>query len=160
MIKKKFVLAVLTVVVINCKPPQHNNTTPRTDTEVLVGPENGYLVLAGGGPDSVSARKFVSLAGKDASILLVPTAVENDRQNQNSYSAFKKIFQGAGATNVEILHTRDTAIANSSEFISKLKQAKAVWLSGGNVRYLTEAYLHTRVEEELHQLLDRCGVIG
>jgi cyanophycinase len=61
---------------------------------------------------------------------------------------------------VSVLHTRDRDEANSPSFVQPLKQATAVWLTGGQQARLEEAYVGTAVEKELLRLLERGGVIG
>jgi cyanophycinase len=125
-----------------------------------IGPERGYLVLSGGGEDTGSFRKFVQLVGANSKILIITTAAPDDEQNEENYSRVKKGFASVGATNTDILHTRDSNIANSPAFLKKIREAKGVWFIGGNPVELTKAYLHTDVMIELQDLLNRDGVIG
>ncbi len=133
--------------------------------DVFIGPEKGYLVLGGTTwEDSFLLKVFVSLAGSKPHVLIIPTATIGDSESINENEAFfsdlKKAFTVAGAGSVSFLHTRDTAVANSPPFLSKLKEANAVWFTGGDVRVLAEAYLNTKANEEFKNLLNRNGVIG
>src|SRR5690606_9814305 len=66
--------------------------------------------------------------------------------------------RGIGA--VEILHTRDRAVADTPEFTEPLRRATAVWLSGGAQSRLAEAYGGTAVEREILAVLARGGAVG
>ena len=70
------------------------------------------------------------------------------------------MFKKAGATNVHLLHTRDTKVADSEEFVAVLRDARAVWFGGGRQWRLADAYLGTKTEAAFHDVLKRGGVIG
>ena len=124
------------------------------------GPENGSLVIAGGGrlgEDIIN--RFVELAGgEDARIVYIPTA-----GGQDTYEADDNrlnLFRDVGVTNVILLHTKDKRVANSEEFIAPLKEATGVWFSGGRQWRLVDAYADTKAEKLFWQVLERGGVIG
>ena len=125
-------------------------------------PLTGALVIAGGGklPDSVRAE-FVKLAGgaAKARIVVIPTASE-DADKPEEAASFTKAWRDLKPLGVELLHTRDRTVADTEAFVGPLREATAVWLSGGDQSRLTEAYRGSRVEAELHALLARGGVIG
>jgi len=120
----------------------------------------GALVIAGGGSlgQEVMGRFFELAGGPEASIVLIPTADAADSFDAN-YKGLK-VLKAAGARNVTILHTRDRAGADSETFVTPLRQARGVWISGGRQWRLADAYLGTLTEKELHALLARGGVIG
>ncbi len=125
-----------------------------------VGPENGWLVIAGGGvKDPAIFERFIDLAGgKDAPIVIIPTA--GGRKNYGQDYSGKDTLEKAGATNVTILHTYDPKVADTDEFVGVLRKAKGVWFGGGRQWRLADAYLDTKVHKELWALLGRGGVIG
>ena len=124
-----------------------------------IGPPNGSLVLAGGEELGEIYHKFIALAGgRSAPIVLVPTAAEKDYSGL--YAPYMEAFMQAGAHNLGVLHTRDREVADSEEFLSKLRDAQGVWFTGGRHWRVTDAYLNTRTHEALLALLDRGGVIG
>ncbi len=124
-----------------------------------IGPQNGSLVIAGGEELGEIYHKFIALAGgRSAPIVLVPTAAEKDYSGL--YAPCMKAFMQAGAHNLGVLHTRDREVADSEEFLSKLRDAQGVWFTGGRHWRVTDAYLNTRTHEALFALLDRGGVIG
>jgi cyanophycinase len=125
-----------------------------------VGPPDGALVAAGGGPiEGQILERFVELAGgKRARIVVIPTAHAGD-----SFSDLwkgLKPFRDAGAAGVTVLHTRDRDVADSPQFVETLQQATGVWISGGQQWRLVDAYLDTRTHRELAAVLTRGGVVG
>src|SRR5919199_2484913 len=134
------------------KPPP---PTPR------FGPPRGALVIAGGGAlrDTPILRRFVALAGgPNGSIVVIPTAQEIE-QDGRMPGAVQGLMD-AGALQIEVLHTRDRAVADSDAFVAPLRAAPGVWFGGGRQWRLADAHLHTRTHEALHDVLDRGGVIG
>ncbi len=125
-----------------------------------VGPRHGTLVIVGGAlEDSFIYARFLELAGgPKAPLVIIPTAGEGDLYDE-FYSGVAD-FRKAGFEDVTVLHTRDRNVANSDEFVSGIRRARAVWFPGGRQWRLADAYLDTRTELELHALLDRGGVIG
>ncbi len=125
-----------------------------------VGPANGALVIVGGAMrDPAIVERFFGLAGgPEARIVVIPTAGTADTYDQ-SFGGLRD-FRDAGARHLVLLHTRDRAVADSDEFVSPIREATGVWLTGGRQWRLADAYLGTRTEDELWALLERGGVIG
>ncbi|MEY2880035.1 MAG: hypothetical protein RLZZ15_2415 [Verrucomicrobiota bacterium] len=122
-----------------------------------VGPPRGTLLIVGGGAMGPLWDVFLALAGgKDAPIVVIPTASEGDHPDDKSAAALR----AHGATHVTQLHTRDRALADTADFTAPLRTAHSVWITGGRQWRLADAYLGTRVEKELHALLARGGAIG
>jgi cyanophycinase len=125
-----------------------------------IGPAKGSLVIVGGGriDDAILAR-FLDLAGgQDAPIVVIPTASGDG--DYGPYWAGLSGFKALGATNLSVLHTTDRAVANTDAFVQPLRAARGVWFVGGRQWRLADAYLHTKVQDELNALLERGGVIG
>ena len=125
-----------------------------------VGPRNGSLVVVGGGMrDLAIVDRFLRLAGgPDAPIVVIPTAGGGERYGQ--YWSGLRLFKAGGATNLTVLHTTDRAEADTEAFVQPIRRARGVWFSGGRQWRLADAYLHTRVHEEIRAVLDRGGVVG
>ena len=125
-----------------------------------IGPENGSLVIVGGGRlDSGILERFLDLAGgADAPIVVIPTAGGGEHYDQ--YYPGLRLFKAAGATNLTVLHTTDPAVADTEAFAQPLLEARGVWFPGGRQWRLADAYLGTKVHDELWALLGRGGVIG
>jgi cyanophycinase len=122
-----------------------------------VGPKSGSLVIVGGGLTDAITQRFIDLAGgKDAPIVVIPTANGKDADGAGAVALFKRY----GVTNITVLTTTDRSVANTDAFVAPLLTAKGVWLGGGRQWRLVDAYQTTKVEKELWRLLERDGVIG
>lgn len=126
------------------------------------GPESGSLVIVGGAlSDPEIVGTFLEMAGgPDAKIVVVPTAGGGDDEAYGDDCRCIRQLEGAGATNLHVLHTYDPAEADTEAFVEPLLDADAVWFPGGRQWRLADAYLGTRTEEEFHAVLERGGVIG
>ncbi len=124
------------------------------------GPSNGSLVIVGGAMrDPEILQRFLDLAGgKDAPIVVIPTAGGGDEYDQ-FYSGLRA-WRAQGATNLTVLHTNDRSEADSDDFIQAIREANGVWFPGGRQWRLADSYLGTKTEQELRNLLERGGVIG
>src|SRR5262249_23895326 len=120
----------------------------------------GSLVIAGGGaiPDAVRAE-FVKLAGgKNARLVVIPTASATADGNEagRSLEPGKK----TEVASVVLLDTPKAYAARTADFVKPITEATGVWLGGGDQSKLTAAYRGTLVEKELQKLLARLGVTG
>lgn len=118
------------------------------------------MVIVGGAMQSESIiNRFIELAGgKDAFIVVIPTA--SGRENYNKNSGFAGRLRKLGATNVTVLHTNDRKVADSDSFVRPLRNANAVWFGGGRQWRLVDSYKNTLTEKMIRKVLDRGGVIG
>ncbi len=125
-----------------------------------VGPQNGSLVIVGGGLTAEIVERFLELAGgSEAKIVIIPTAIGGDNAEASARGFARRLAAG-GAQNVTVLHTRDREKANSQAFVMPLMEATGVWFGGGRQWRLADAYLGTKTEQALRGVLDRGGVIG
>jgi len=125
-----------------------------------IGPARGSLVIVGGGLKSDSIlKRFLDLAGgPEANVVIIPTAGESD--DLADYAGDLRDLADAGARHVRIIHTRDRKVADSEAFIAPLREARGVWFPGGRHWRLADAYLGTRTQAALRDVLARGGVIG
>jgi cyanophycinase len=135
---------VLVVGIVQTASGQEDSLSPR-------------LVVCGGGslPDVVYER-FRELAGPQPRLVVIPTASRRDPDMHE----VQKLWNARGFDEVCVLHTSDRDVASSVEFVAPLKQATAVWFGGGLQRRIADAYVGTLVEQELHAVLQRGGVVG
>jgi cyanophycinase len=155
--KKKIEFILMIFVLIGLENLQCQNVK---NDSTFIGPKKGTLVIIGGGGriDSI-IKTFIKLAGgKDAPIVVIPTAAGEESYNSNSGGA--QIMKKLGATNITVLHTTDKNIANSDSFVTCLKKAKAVWFGGGRQWRLVDAYKNTLTEKLINKVLEQGGVIG
>ena len=125
-----------------------------------VGPRHGAIIVAGGGElDTSIYRRFVKLAGgENAKIVLIPTAGAR-YGSHDGWTAIEEL-QRAGVEQLEVLHTRSSAVADLAAFAAPLKEATGVWFSGGRQFRLVDVYLQTETHRELRAVLERGGIIG
>jgi cyanophycinase len=142
-------LAVLSLSLLACLPPAR-----------AAEPPAGSLVIVGGGdlPDAAGDRFLELAGGRSARVVVIPTATElADAPEQLTSPGY---WKARGAASVVVLHTRRREQADDPAFARPLTEATGVWFTGGDQSRLVEAYGGTRVEQELHRLLARGGVIG
>ena len=115
------------------------------------------LLIHGGGSMSTSCDKaFVELAGKDAMLVVIPTASASPKTE----TKIKSVWREVGFQNVEVFHTTDRDKANDPEFVKPLKKATAIWISGGSQNRLASAYSGTQVEKTIIEQSRNGVVIG
>ncbi|MEP1095167.1 MAG: cyanophycinase [Cyclobacteriaceae bacterium] len=149
---KKIIFPVLLVGCLTCTGQQSNDV-------LTTGPENGTLVVVGGGTRTPGIMgRFIELAGGvDANIVVIPTA---SGQGEYDEESIKERWKEFGATNVTVRHTSSKEVANSSDFTQPIKTASAVWFDGGRQWRLVDSYANTETEKLFWEILDRGGVIG
>ncbi|MBT5020864.1 MAG: cyanophycinase [Planctomicrobium sp.] len=127
------------------------------------GPTKGTLVIVGGGDkDHLVFDHFVKLAGGvNARLVVIPTASSTspDYDYANHYAAVYA-REGLKMPHVTVVHTHDRTEADEESLSKPIREADAVWFSGGRQWRIADAYLDTLVERELHAVLERGGVIG
>jgi len=131
----------------------------------VVGPQNGALVIMGGGGRDQTFpqifKEFIKLAGGEkARIVIVPTAASSDPNYNYQRSGALQLAKRMGVAGVSVLHTHDRKKADTEDFAKPLTTATGVWFGGGRQWRLTKAYGGTKTETEFHQVLERGGVIG
>ena len=135
----------------------------RAQSRSTHGPAHGSLVLQGGvGLNPAIASAFVALAGGPGSqIVVIPTASVGDAgpPGMAEYLA-RRMKESFGVAAVTVVHTNDRAEADSDRFIEPFRRSTGVWMLGGFPENLVHAYLGTKVERAIKELLDRGGVVG
>jgi cyanophycinase len=153
---KYFIFSALALVLCGLAPIVHAAQTP--------GPDKGWLIIDGGGVPKEAERRFVKLAGgPNSNIVFIPTALSDEEIEKNGFfrghgTGLLKTW-GINPDHVTMLHTRDKARANSEYFSDALRKASGVVIWGGRQWRLADAYLDTRVEDEIKRLLARGGVV-
>lgn len=120
--------------------------------------QRGKLIIVGGGSMADSLYHiFGQLAGgKDKQMVIIPTAMSDEGIAENK---FKDRFEKLGFSAIEVVHTRDKSVANLPENVLKIQQASAIYFTGGDQSRIADAFLGTKVHDELKRLLERGGVI-
>jgi cyanophycinase len=131
------------------------------------GPEKGVLYIHGGG--ALNAGEFVELAkeasGKDKPAVCVITTPQGKRRaddfNQGiPFRMVTTLKEKFGLEEVTELYTLSKEDADTPAFYGLIDGADAVFMSGGNQCFLTDAFLGTETLAALHRLLERGGVIA
>lgn len=118
--------------------------------------KSGSLVIVGGGsmPKDVVDR-FIELAGgRDARIVVLPTAVRRSETTDDVPGFLKR----ADVANITVLTQRYGEVETEA-FQSALKSATGVWFGGGRQWNFVDAYEGTTAIELFHDVLRRGGVI-
>jgi cyanophycinase len=132
-------------------------------SDTIVGPEKGTCLILGGGQiDKHIYQIFLdSAGGHEASIIVIPTAAATHPEKMDSgFVKLKNRFLENGIPHITVLHTADTTVANSSDFIAPLKKATGVWFTGGRQWRLMDAYANTKALMAFRSILDRGGIIA
>jgi cyanophycinase len=124
----------------------------------IVGPENGTLIIVGGGKlsETILLAFIEASGGKEAPILVIPTALGQPSYTENEGDFLRKL----GAQNVKVWHTYDKLVANTDSFANQIKMAKGIWFTGGRQWRLVDAYEGTATEKAFWAVLENDGVIG
>ena len=135
-------------------------TTANAQEIFTTGPENGALVIVGGGgvTDTI-LKEYVALAGGiDSPMVVIPTAGGADNYDQEHN--FAKKLREFGVKKVTVMHTYDRKEADTDTFTKPLLDAKAIWFGGGRQWRLADAYLGTKTETLIWEVLNKGGVVG
>lgn len=118
----------------------------------------GSLMIVGGGTvTSDIRRQFIELAGgAHARIVLIPGTDPTPEGVQQLLAPWRS----RGVSSVILVNAKNRAMANDAEFCAPLAHATGVWFGGGYQSLLAERYVDTAVQECLHKVLERNGVVG
>ncbi|NRB64847.1 MAG: Type 1 glutamine amidotransferase-like domain-containing protein [Saprospiraceae bacterium] len=128
--------------------------------------QNGYIIAVGGGNDNAALEKISEILDDSTDrIIIVPTTcpdkyIDPIGNDYNCSKYYVDFFRDKGYIDVQVLHNRDIDSANSQSFIAPLKNARAVWFTGGRPSLLADSYLNTSFHKELFSILSKGGVIG
>jgi cyanophycinase len=121
---------------------------------------SGTLLLCGGGTIPLAIREEFYRMGKgiEGTLVLIPTA--SPRSDAGDYSMWIDYWSSFRWKQIEVVHAADHNGAFNPSMVEKLRKATAVWVSGGEQKRLSERYVDTSVEKELHAVLARGGIVG
>jgi cyanophycinase len=122
--------------------------------------DRGALLLCGGGPLPASVLELFFQYGKgeEGKLVIIPTA--SALSDSGDFSRASGSWADFNWGKVDILHAANRGEAESEDFASTLKDATAVWMSGGDQCRLAERYQGTAVENEIRSVMHRGGVVG
>ncbi len=118
----------------------------------------GTLLIAGGGemPPIVNKRFWELAGGQNGRLVIIP-AYEATREETKK---LKDEWRGWRFASMRVLQACSRETANDPCFAEQLRNATAVWFSGGDQSWLANLYADTETETRLQELLDRGGIIG
>ena len=121
---------------------------------------HGTLLLCGGGLIPLSIREEFHKLGKggEGSLVLIPTA--SPRSDNDDYSSWVDYWSNFRWKTIEIVHAANREEAFVPSLVAKMRNATAVWISGGEQQRLSDRYVGTPIEKELHAMLARGGIVG
>lgn len=131
------------------------------------GPEKGALYIHGGG--MLNVKEYLTLirgvTGKSQPSIVVITTPQGDKRKKDfedgkPFRLVSSLKNKYGIQNVHELYVMRKKDANKPEAYDLIDEADAVFMTGGNQCYLTDAFLNTETQAALHRLLARGGVIG
>lgn len=119
----------------------------------------GHLILIGGGSKPLPVlEKFVLLAGgKDASIVIFPTASGEPDTGDYYLELFTKQL---GCTRLQVLEVRKREDGFNLEYTRAVLEAGGVFFSGGDQSRITTRLLDTPVGKAVDQVYRNGAVIG
>jgi len=122
-------------------------------------PFKGSLIIVGGGdiPDTIYQIFARKIGGKDQPIVYIPTATEDEAWISEGKHLDK--FTSRGFTNLKTVHTRIKTKANDKEFPELIRNARGIFLGGGDQDNLARIYGGTETHKAMLELLERGGVI-
>ena len=128
------------------------------EPEFLSRFRGGTLLIAGGGemPPIVNQRFWELAGGRNGRLVIIPafdaTGVDTKR--------LKDEWKGWKFASMRVIQASSREIADEPAFADVLRNATAVWFSGGEQSWLANLYAGTETEARLQELLDRGGIIG
>jgi cyanophycinase len=124
----------------------------------IVGPENGTLIIVGGGKlsDTILLAFIEAAGGIEAPILVIPTALGLTTYEEKEGDFLRRL----GAKNVKVWHTDNKSMADSDSFVNPIRNAKGIWFTGGRQWRLVDSYAGTASEKAFWEVLENDGVIG
>lgn len=128
------------------------------EPEFLSRFRGGTLLIAGGGemPPIVNQRFWELAGGRNGRLVIIPafdaTRVDTKR--------LKNEWKGWRFASMRVMQAPSREIADAPAFADALRNATAVWFSGGEQSWLANLYAGTETETRLQELLDRGGIIG
>jgi len=124
---------------------------------VLEVPSGTVLLVGGGGVPAAVVTRFIEAAGgRDAPIVVIPTAAG---PNAAARPGFEVTLRRAGCTDVTVFHHAHPSDVATAD-LAPLRRARGLWFGGGRQWRLVDAYHATEALPLFHAVLERGGVIA
>lgn len=144
--KSRIILVIVTTLLIACEsaPPSFEN--------------QGHLMIIGGGTRPAAImEKTIELAGGSQSRFVIIPQASGEPLETALYQQKDILHYGAGEVTYLML---DSANVDSSAHIQSIRNATAIFFSGGDQSRLTWLLLGTQLLEEIKALYKRGGLIS
>ena len=130
-------------------------------SETRHGPENGALVIIGGGGSTNEIwDKIVELAGgKEKAFFVVVTNASGDSAHLYANQG-RELRERIGEERVVQMHLTTIQEANDENNLALLRKATGIFFVGGRQWRIADAYLNTLAHQEFWNILARGGVIS
>jgi cyanophycinase len=127
-------------------------------SRTLEGP--GSLLLCGGNqlPSSILDTFFERGGKHHGRLVIIPTA--SPRSDLKDYTRWLQMWDAYAWQSVHIVNVANTEEADREEVLQLIRDATAVWISGGEQQRLVERYGNTRCYSELLNVLNRGAIVG
>jgi cyanophycinase len=129
-------------------------------------PSGGLLALAGSGEylpgmEAVD-RLLLGYLKEPARVVCLPTGAGTEGEERLRYwmNLGQDYFNRLGVESVESLPVYNRADAENSDFVTKVKEANFVYISGGKPYYLMDCFKDTPILSALMDVLGKNGVIA
>ena len=156
---KKSIITIL--ITACCLQSFAQNPIKINPSETRHGPENGALVIIGGGGATNEIwDKIIELAGGvEKAFMVVVTNAAGD--SAHLYANQGKEFRDRiGEDRVVQMHLTTITEANDEKNLEVLRKATGLFFVGGRQWRIAEAYLNTLAHQEFFNILARGGVIS
>lgn len=118
----------------------------------------GHLLIIGGGSKPIAAiEQFIDYCHGESILIITSASGIPDEVGPETVNLFKEV----GANNVSYLHIADSTEANSDSVVSKIKEARGIFFTGGVQSRLMDKLGNTKTSAEILQKYARGnGIIG
>ena len=131
--------------------------TPAAAAEAPAAPRGNLLLNGGGGEAGGYWERFFALAGgKDAAIVVIPTASERPEAG----TEYVDEIAALGATHARSIEIRKRDDASTPDFVEAIRGARGIFFTGGDQSRITAAFLGSPAEPALREAWSRGAVIG
>ena len=120
--------------------------------------QGALLIIGGGGVTDDMIDSFIEAAGgKEANLVVLPTAMDDQTARRSGIPPFLEDKQ---VKSITILPQRWRDEINSPTFRNALKNATGIWFGGGRQWRFVDAYENTEAIKLFNDVLERGGIIA
>lgn len=155
MVKRVFYLFSIALLAIGCVAGGDNVQEESFKREVIES-EGHLFIIGGGNRPEYLMKRYLSLAGESANVLIIPFASGVPEEVGTSQ---REELLALGAASVEVLFC-DKESVDSPENLKMLEGVNAIFFSGGDQNVLASYLNGTQLLEEIWKIYREGGVVG